>query len=893
MARKPRKTEDRYKFLPPFYRTGSSTTADGRGATNFARKAIALHRRQIEHLLDRCKRLMGRYCWALAGKKTTILEDGTKIETWINPYGLAPVIQSKVTLPEVVIEELEEIFIRGLISIPVSEECRDGFLSPTWINDVYQEPPTCSLSWNSCTADTDVSQPRRFAFAPAKDPDELEAGETLGTLDTVKRSPDYKDWSKYIDRDGPEYGKMDWISADVGTEGNPDYIVLSWKTFAARYGSIQPEAKDLFYRGDILCSLPNNLDDQPLTFLGAAVADFNEDLPFTAGKYLVAAVLELRSDGAVPGKSADSWIYKWLTERPHECPGDEISTHHGYYPIQFYVRPWLSSYQNDDLYDETTNANGWRRVGEINCHSYAPVTYVRAFARPRVFTGVFFEFEGDGAQIKCCWTTIDEWRNHTDDENVFHIVGYQTAGVTLKDVSELSSFQNAEQGSRTTKNGDLVTSDVSEDWDSLCCPGGGRDARCPDWAIDVDARFSNGSSVSYTNSQVTTYDDYVIACDWQEDGTLVLAKLALSYQNDGDVSSATCIASETLVREFICDPADPPPCIDGSYVGSASYVKTSTGFSDNGSYRLWNLVVTGDSGFTLQFWKTEKGRIDITTDTISETGENGQQCTFFNEDLDPPALDQADPTITDVGTRMSGNRYKSQFGKVFLGEGSFFRTSLIHLDIRFGSCMYTQGGYDHFDGGDTIDDDSYTHLGNSNIDIVKNVDRDGAYIEIGVFDKGQQTVLATAKSGLDIDEIDSYTTSVPPGVGTYQFLGTQCSEPDKDDTTTGSTTAVDYDIKDATGIKGFFEIDGYQTLPGAWVIDGVNTHWGACDEYGNMLVSKNVTILGYDTGGSFTTYFPADFGLDPYWSYLSDQDAEQYYGIDTTTDPRLGDIGLI
>jgi len=75
---------------------GPRFNASGKQYNPIIRRIIASHRRALQPLIDRCIRLGGRYCKELAGWKETRLDDCAVVQTFINPFGLAPHLESRI-----------------------------------------------------------------------------------------------------------------------------------------------------------------------------------------------------------------------------------------------------------------------------------------------------------------------------------------------------------------------------------------------------------------------------------------------------------------------------------------------------------------------------------------------------------------------------------------------------------------------------------------------------------------------------------------------------------------------------------------------------------------------------------------------------------------------------
>jgi hypothetical protein len=80
--------KDSYNYTGPIARCSSFTGPGGRELAGEVRKAIATHGRVAQGPKG-----------ALAGKKYTHLPGGIVIETWVNPYGLHPIVMAKVYFP--------------------------------------------------------------------------------------------------------------------------------------------------------------------------------------------------------------------------------------------------------------------------------------------------------------------------------------------------------------------------------------------------------------------------------------------------------------------------------------------------------------------------------------------------------------------------------------------------------------------------------------------------------------------------------------------------------------------------------------------------------------------------------------------------------------------------
>ena len=738
---------------------------------------------------------------------------------------------------------------RGLICIPQDDTCNNGYLPGG----------TCSPSWNPCSSPE--NRPLHHAIAPANI--------ITGLLDPKILGNDYDDWPGYTDQKGPEYGSVNWVSSNIGSQGNPEYWVLSWRSYGGRYASILPEADKLFFRGDEWSGLPSFAN--AITFLGACVAELDGE------NYLVAAVLN-EVAGRELTSNYQNWIRLWAA-KPHGCPGETHYDHHGHYPVHFYARTWstVEAYQNDDAYNAQTNPLGWRDLGAVDCQQYTPATYTRVFTRPRPVGGVYFQRSSNGVEIKACWANLDEWTNLDNSEQLYHVTGYQTAIIRLSGAVEQMSIFNQENGQTVDQDDDYCDfSGGTHDWG---CPGGGWNCT----SVQLKTSIVNATRTwGETNGRNDIFDPYVVAVDWADDGSLVTAQIVQGASaTDGDVSINSRSSRESIQREYWCDPGEPPEFIDG--IASIIDLDTEESFEvqqPGGSLTNFNFVVSGANGFSLPWFSIRRGTQYTHNQTWSGT------TTFGRSHVCPLDQNVLFPTIAPIGTSSNEMQTREDETKNHGGtSGTRYNTELYYLDLRAGSCAYVQVGAEKWTGGKNSFSYSATDGSGSGIRTDYSLNRDGYSMEIGIVDKGVPMILAQQKNGVDEETL----TGTSPWNGETSPTVDPCGPTGENRTPVGIAS---YPWKSREGVLGFFDVEAIRNLPGDdWTLETVKRDYGAIDETPNMVASWNATTTGFDVAGGPYSYNPVDFGLKDLWNYLSNENAEVYYGIDSEPNPRLAEIG--
>ena len=92
--------KDLYRETGTIFRRSPLASPEGESFASRVRAVVADHARQLQGTLARAKREGGRFTQGMAGKKRTTLPGGVIVETWINPFGLAPTIMGRVTFPK-------------------------------------------------------------------------------------------------------------------------------------------------------------------------------------------------------------------------------------------------------------------------------------------------------------------------------------------------------------------------------------------------------------------------------------------------------------------------------------------------------------------------------------------------------------------------------------------------------------------------------------------------------------------------------------------------------------------------------------------------------------------------------------------------------------------------
>jgi hypothetical protein len=128
--------KDDYRYTDTLFKRSplvNPETSEGFAAK--VRAVVADHARQLQGTMSRAQKAKGRYQQGLAGKKRTTLPGGILVETWINPFGLAPTLMARVVFPKV--GEEEEI-----LEIPVIDH--------GWATGPYDA--TVIYTWTSLAA---------------------------------------------------------------------------------------------------------------------------------------------------------------------------------------------------------------------------------------------------------------------------------------------------------------------------------------------------------------------------------------------------------------------------------------------------------------------------------------------------------------------------------------------------------------------------------------------------------------------------------------------------------------------------------------------------------------------------------------------------------------------
>jgi hypothetical protein len=776
---------------------------------------------------------------------------GIRIQ-FIKLPGTGQLIQKASIIPLSALAPVETTFeiVRGLICIPASDECADGHLPDG----------TCSSSWTRCDGD---KQPYRHVIAQAT------GSETyLPAYHISATSP-----PAYRDTLGPEYGRIDWIGPNIGTEEAPEYRVLSWRSDAARYATIQPESSFLYYRGDPHTGLPSFEDCK--TFLGAAVCTLDD------AEYLVAAVLIDDGSDVIIAENWENWTSTWLAT-PHRCLGETSPQHHGHYPVSFFARAWRETpYSNDDAYNATTNQYGWRDLGSVDCQSYTPENYTRVFARPRVLANVHFAPASDGTVIQCCWCCVDEWTyliSPSSSEDVYHITGYQVAEVGLSGASEITSELNPEDGATTQQNNNICVDTSSDPINWGCSPEDWH----PEWGCASPHIDTQSEYASFTVTQVrgtnSVFSPYVIAVDFDREGTLVVAKIKQQGINtNNEQGSNGRICDHTTTLEYWCDPGESPPSVDG--VGSIdTLITTEFTRGSRGTFAEWILSASGGNvSMTIPWVSSKTGSDNSSTTIFNDQVVSGQEVWCLS--LDPPGY--VYPTICGVGGVTTSNvtNTESQLNH----SDSQSHTKLHWLDLRFGSAAYAVSSYNNYTG--TVIQRSYsaTNGVGSGTASAYSVTRTGVDFSVYVMERGTETLLAEGQSGTDTETLISSTAWTPGSHGICSACG-----PDTIIETPGAD--IDYPIKDRQGIENLFKVEGYKASGSrSWTLETVNTDYGSSDEHGNMLAAWQPSVIGY----LGETYQAPDFGLPAWAFHLTGAAAEEYYNNADDTEPRGIEIGIV
>jgi hypothetical protein len=100
---------DDYRYTGTLFKRSPLVSPTGEGFAAKVRAIVADHAWQLQGMMSQAKRGQGLYRNGMAGKKRTWLPGGILVETWINPFGLAPTIMARVVFPKVEAEE-EEVF---------------------------------------------------------------------------------------------------------------------------------------------------------------------------------------------------------------------------------------------------------------------------------------------------------------------------------------------------------------------------------------------------------------------------------------------------------------------------------------------------------------------------------------------------------------------------------------------------------------------------------------------------------------------------------------------------------------------------------------------------------------------------------------------------------------
>jgi hypothetical protein len=131
----------------PIARYGPKAGPTGNWLSNDIRKAMADHRRTLVGPSDYVQKHGGRYGQELPGKRTVQLQDGTVIETWVNPYGLVPSLKARVYYPGSVRTVLYEAILfleSGLIELPNTAAAKDPTI-PVMLFPMSQQRSLVSL----------------------------------------------------------------------------------------------------------------------------------------------------------------------------------------------------------------------------------------------------------------------------------------------------------------------------------------------------------------------------------------------------------------------------------------------------------------------------------------------------------------------------------------------------------------------------------------------------------------------------------------------------------------------------------------------------------------------------------------------------------------------------
>lgn len=94
--------KDLYRETGTIFRRSLLASPEGESFASRVRAAVADHARQLQGTLARAKREGGRFTHGMAGKKRTTLPGGVIVETWINPFGLAPTLVARALFPGIV-----------------------------------------------------------------------------------------------------------------------------------------------------------------------------------------------------------------------------------------------------------------------------------------------------------------------------------------------------------------------------------------------------------------------------------------------------------------------------------------------------------------------------------------------------------------------------------------------------------------------------------------------------------------------------------------------------------------------------------------------------------------------------------------------------------------------